>query len=65
VIVLDLPTMKFCATLARTAAEAVQRKPGGRAHHHCAAGALEGYAEQLEEMMKTGLNAPHEGAPDL
>lgn len=50
-LTLDAPTLRFCAALARAAAE---RMPKPRAHHACAAGALRALAEEIEVVAKGG-----------
>jgi hypothetical protein len=47
-IVLDPVTLQFCATLARATAEGLRAMPNARAHHNCAAGALEALADDIE-----------------
>lgn len=47
-VILDPATLQFCANLARTTAEGTRAIPGARAHHNCAAGALEALADGIE-----------------
>jgi hypothetical protein len=54
-IVLDLPTMKFCAELARNAANGIPRE---RSHYDVARGTLEAFADELESMMPTEKESP-------